>query len=213
MYEFFVNLASSAYFALGAVSIIVVVLVLIITPIMNHIKQLDEVVMKKLSTLPTTETYATIMGVITDQNINNESMLVEYQLIKESVEKLIEVVNGLDDFQDTCDVKMGKFMAQMNELENRLTEYGNHIEFNENRSSIQINSLVKARIETTTFLIKLIDSLKGSSIIDSDLKSTSLYKIREDLRVGYESIKNANYTSSDSNPRSGAINKLTDFRY
>lgn len=213
MYEFFVNLASSAYFALGAVSVIIVIMILVITPIMNHLKQLDKVVMEKLSSLPTTETYSTLFGVITDQNVNNDAMLLEYQSIKENVEKLIEVVGGLDDFQDTCDIKMGKFMEQMNSLEDRLKEYGNHLEFNENRSSLQINSLVKARIDTTTFLIKLIDSLKGSSIIDSDLKSGSLYKIREDLRVGYESVKNTNYASTDRNPRSGTINKLTDFKY
>jgi len=213
VFEFIINLSTSAYFALGAVSITVIVVILIITPLMNHVKQLDEVVMKKLSLLPTTDTYSTLFELITDQNVLNEGLLKEYGEIRNSVIKLNEIISGLNGDQEILQHNMDIFIEQMNNLEISLEDYTAHLEFNDDKASRQINSLVKARIDMTTFLIKLIESLKASKHIEPDFSGETLYAIREELRVGVETIKNMNYRSHQTNPRSGSVDKLTDFEY
>lgn len=213
MFEYFINLASSAYFALGAVTVTIIIYVLVIIPIMNHMKQLDKVVMDKLSLLPTTDTYSTLFQIITDQNVFNEGLLKEYENVKNSVIELSQTIRDLNTDNEFVQQKINDFMEQMRHLEMSLEDYAAHLEFNDDRSSRQINSLVKARIDMTTFLIKLMDSLKATNQISPDFDGTTLYEIREELRVGAESIKNMNYHSSRINPRSGSVDKLTDFEY
>jgi len=211
--EILMNLSTSAYFALGAVLVTAIVFVLIITPLMNHVKQLDDVVMEKLSLLPTTDTYSTLFSIITDQNVFNEGLLKEYELIKDAVVRLNAIIAGMNGDQELLQENINLFVEQMRNLEMSLEDYAAHLEFNDDKSSRQINSLVKARIDTTTFLIKLIESLKASQHIDPNFNGDTLYEIREELRVGVETIKNMNYRSLKSNPRSGSVDKLTDFEY
>lgn len=213
MIDFLLNLGTSAYFALGAVSIMIVIWVLIITPLMNQITSLNNVVMEKLSLLPTTQVYGQLFEVITDQNVNNDALLKEYEIIKQTVSKLTDAVNDINHFQSECDDKMQQFVDSLAHLTILIKEYTTYFEFNDDRTSTQINSLVRARIDTTTFLIELMETLQQSKAIPAEFKSSSLYEIREDLRIGFESIKNKNYKSNPFNPRSGSIDKLTDFKY
>ena len=207
------NLSSSAYFAMGAVTVTIVVIVLLVAPLVNQMKQLDKVVMDKLSLLPTTDTYSTLFSIITDQNQLNDGLLVEYETIKNHVKNLTTTIGGLNDFQDTCDTKMTTFLTNIKQLEDSLKQYENILEFNGERSSKQINSLVTARIETTTFLIELVDMLKQDNKIPSGFNGARLYTIREELRIGAESIKNMNYKGSQYNQKSGTIDKLTNSKY
>lgn len=213
-------LSSSAYFAMGAVAVTIAVIVFLITPLISQMKQLDKVVMAKLSALPSIETYATLFDIITQQNVYNDGLLREYNSIKKSVDGLTEVVGGLNDFQEACDIKMGKFMSNLDnlkhsldKLEDSLEEYTVQLEFNANKSSKQINSLVRARIGTTSFLINLIDMLKTTDNIPSGFNGSQLYEIREELKVDAENIKNMNYISPSRNTKSGTVNKLTDSEY
>jgi len=211
--EFITNISTSAYFALGVVSVTIVIYILVIAPLMNHVKQLDDVIMDKLSLLPTTDTYATLFSIITDQNVFNEGLLKEYEEIRDAVLKLNEIISGINGDQDKLRENMGIFIEQMNNLEMTLEDYASHLEFSTEKTSKQMNSLVNAKIDTTTFLIKLIDSLKTTKHIDQAFNGEGLYELRENLKVGVEIIKNMNYKSKQPNPRSGSVDKLTDSEY
>ncbi len=211
--EFLINLSTSAYFSLGLVSVTIVIYIFIIIPFVNHMKQLDNVVMEKLSLLPTTETYSTLFAVITDQNVFNDGLVKEYEETKDIIKSLIDVVAQVNADQKSVRTNIDIFLEKMQHLEMSLEDYSAHLEFNEDKNTKQINSLVQARIDTTTFLIELFESLKVSKSISSDFSDKTLYKIREELRIGVETIKHMSYTSSNINPRSGSVNKVTDSTY
>lgn len=211
--EFILNWSSSAYFAMGAVSVTIVILVLLVAPLVNQMKQLDKIVMEKLSMSPTSDTYTELFSVITDQNQLNDSLLQEYEEIKFSVDTLTETLIGINKIQGNCEENMEIFTSNMKKLESTLDDYVTQSEFNSDKSSKQINSLVKARIDTTTFLINMIESLKETNNISVNFDASKLYEIRENLKVGAETIKNMNYRTPIHNQKSGAVDKLTDSEY
>lgn len=219
MLEFILNIAASAYFAMGASIVIIVCIVLIIVPIMNRIKKLDDIVRLKLSLLPTSKVYSDILKQIVDGRKGEEEALKEFQKIKSDIDLLHQELKSLNenDFAERmgsiCDVKTQKFLDELDELEKSLSNFSRYIRDNEKRSEIQLNNLVAARIDTTDILIDLVREMKDSKLITT-IDIQKLYDVKRNLQRGYDSVqRTSQFKVLNSNNKSGNFDRFIDEDY
>lgn len=218
--EFLLNIASSAYFAIGASVVIIVCIVLIIIPIMNRIKNLDEIVKNKLNLLPTSSTYGKIIDQIIEERKIEESSLKELYKIKDDIDMLKNELSSLnkDDFEtkmgSICELRSQKFITELADLEKSLSKFSRYIRDNEARSEIQLNNLVAARIDTTDVLIELLHDMKDSKVISDKIDIRKLYDVKRNLQQGFDSIqRSTRFKVLESNAKSGNFNRFIDEDY
>lgn len=218
--EFLLNIASSAYFAIGASVVIIVCIVLIIIPIMNRIKNLDEIVKNKLNLLPTSSTYGKIIDQIIEERKIEESSLKELYKIKDDIDILKNELSSLnkDDFEtkmgSICELRSQKFITELADLEKSLSKFSRYIRDNEARSEIQLNNLVAARIDTTDVLIELLHDMKDSKVISDKIDIRKLYDVKRNLQQGFDSIqRSTRFKVLESNAKSGNFNRFIDEDY
>lgn len=218
--EFLLNIASSAYFAIGASVVIIVCIVLIIIPIMNRIKNLDEIVKNKLNLLPTSSTYGKIIDQIIEERKIEESSLKELYKIKDDIDILKNELSSLnkDDFEtkmgSICELRSQKFILELADLEKSLSKFSRYIRDNEARSEIQLNNLVAARIDTTDVLIELLHDMKDSKVISDKIDIRKLYDVKRNLQQGFDSIqRSTRFKVLESNDKSGNFNRFIDEDY
>lgn len=218
--EFLLNIASSAYFAIGASVVIIVCIVLIIIPIMNRIKNLDEIVKNKLNLLPTSSTYGKIIDQIIEERKIEESSLKELYKIKDDIDILKNELSSLnkDDFEtkmgSICELRSQKFITELADLEKSLSKFSRYIRDNEARSEIQLNNLVAARIDTTDVLIELLHDMKDSKVISDKIDIRKLYDVKRNLQQGFDSIqRSTRFKVLESNDKSGNFNRFIDEDY
>jgi len=220
MFNFLLNISTSTYFVFGASLVLTIFIVLIVLPLINRMKKMDDVLYEKMNLVPNKEDYKILLEEVRDHHDAQANFNNEYSEIKDLINELnteLEKIN-VKDFSnillDTCDSKIGGLMDDVSVLDERITDFANYMHENEKQTSVQIKNLVAARIDAVIFLIKFIEKLKESNVIEY-IDTDPLENIQRKLQKGLDSISGGgNYTVFNSNSKSGRVNRFTnDFKY
>ena len=233
MASFLLDISTSAYYVLGVMTVALAVLGFIIYPLIKHIQNMDNIVEKKLSLLPTSTVYEELFNTLKSVNKNNESISEEFQKIKEDVDLLTkelkilnktELINDMSDiFLEDRENLIGRFSKEVNIIDNDIKKFIEHFRYSfESSTRVQMDNLVLSKIVHTKVLIKLVTEMISCGLI-GEVDLNPLKTLISNLEDGFDSVnteplKNVIHVSGgykllSSNFRSGNMSRLHDEKY